>query len=314
MTALQIVIKAAALKTVWLGVATVTAGTAAAAAHGNAEFLPAMVCAIFAVFAQCTYNVYHRYVDELKGFGENREDLMLKADDMNRSIAFILREGIKIFGLLMAMAGMALLSMAGWWTILLGLLIAVIVLGSNIGKHPFSQTPFYPLTTFLVFGPIGVIGTELVQSQRTSDHLICSWELEPALILGVIIGLMTMNAHIRYGAFHRRSNIHNRLTTFYGRFGQRTSAIVTTVSTIAYTILGVLSPFLMDLGDWYYYLPVPVIAMAVSFRCLYLTEKGKGSKAWTVALANIMFVAVASLVIMLIIGYPYRAHDPQTFI
>ena len=52
-TAFQILIKAAGLRTLWLGIASVVAGTAAAAAHGNLQPFPALACLLFAIFAPC---------------------------------------------------------------------------------------------------------------------------------------------------------------------------------------------------------------------------------------------------------------------
>lgn len=310
MTAFQIVMKAASLRTTWLGVASVLAGTAAAAAHGNAEPLPAMICLLFVFFAQCTSNIIHRYYNELRGEGENRADSTLRCDDVNRPITFILSEGIKIFGVLTAMTSLVILSMAGWWVLGAAALIGLVIWGDNAGKKPFSRSPFYPISTFIIFGPIGVTGTALVQSQRTSEHLFCYWDIGPAIVFSIITGLMAMNSHIMFGLCNRRNNIRNSSTTFYGRYGTAASICVTTTATLIYTAVGLWAPFAMDIIEWEFYLPVPIVCMCLGITSIILSRnKLKGKTAWRLTLANIMLFATASLAIMLLTGYPYRTHD-----
>ncbi len=309
MTAFQIVFKAASLNTLWLGVASVLAGTAAAAAHGNVEFAPAMMCLLFAVFAQATSNVIHRYYDEKHHSGDNEADHMV-CDDVDRPMTFILGEGIKIFGVLAAMAGLAILAMAGWWTLIIALILGIVALINNVGRSPFSRTPFYPIATFLVFGPIGVLGTELVQSQRNTAHLICWWDLGPAVMMSLIIGLMAMNSHIFYGIFHRRTQITRSRTTFYYRYGRKGAMTLLTVSTLLYGALGIWAPYEMTLYPAWVYLPVPIISVIFNLFIIFTQLKpGSWRRAWRLSLMNIMFVALASLIIFLTIGYEGTGHD-----
>lgn len=121
----------AGLRTLWLGIASVVAGTAAAVAHGNLQPFPALACLLFAIFAQCASNVMHRYYDAKNGYGENEENNIVYADDIDRPLTYILKEGIQVFSILTATAGLAVLSMAGWWTILFAAFIAIIVVISN---------------------------------------------------------------------------------------------------------------------------------------------------------------------------------------
>lgn len=309
MTALQIVFKAASLNTLWLGAASVITGTAAAAAHGNVEFAPALMCLLFAVFAQATSNVVHRYYDEKHHTGENNNDHMV-CDDVDKPLTFILSEGIKIFGVLAAMAGLAVLSMAGWWTLLVALVLGVVAVINNIGRSPFSRSPFYPIATFLVFGPIGVIGTEMVQSQHNAAHLICWWDLGPAVIMSLVIGLMAMNSHIFYGIFHRRTQITRSRTTFYYRYGRKGAMTLLTVSTLVYGAIGIMAPYRMALYPAWVYLPVPILSIIFNLFIIFTQLKpGSWRRAWRFSLMNIMFVAVSTLLIFLCIGYEGSSHD-----
>ena len=310
MTAFQIVMKAASLRTAWLGVASVLAGTAAAAAHGNMEPLPAIICLLFAFFAQCTSNIIHKYQRELRISGNNSADRIQTYDDVDRPLTYILSEGIKISGVLTAMTGLVILSIAGWWTLGAAALIGLVIWVDNAGKTPFSRSPFYPLSTFLIFGPIGVTGTTLVQSQRTAEHIFCSWDIEPAIIFGIITGLMAMNTHIMFSLSHRRGNNGDNNAAFHGRYGATASVCVTTTATLAYTALALWAPFAMEIAEWQYYLPVPVVCLCLGIASAILCRNNRKAKtAWKLSVANIMLFAIASLAIMSITGYPYHTHD-----
>lgn len=311
MTGVQLILKASAPRTLWLGVASVIAGTAAAEAHGNLEILPAIICLIFALSAQATSNILHRYYDEKHGYGENRSDKLV-CDDIDSPVDSILKEGVKVFGIVTATAGLAIFSMAGWWTFLFAIAIVLISFINNAGKHPFCRTPFYPLSTFLLFGPVGVIGTELVQSQRSAGNIISWWDLSPAVLGCVVIGLMAMNSHVIYGAFHRRTNIESRRTTFYGRYGRRGAIALLLISTAVYTAIGFAAPYILELYPAWCYFPVPMIGLVFGLYSISLLRPGCWYKAWRVSVINVLFVALASLIAFFFIGYSYTTHNILT--
>lgn len=304
-TAFQILIKAAGLRRLWLGIASVVAGTAAAAAHGNLQPFPALACLLFAIFAQCASNVMHRYYDAKNGYGENEENNIVYADDIDRPLTYILKEGIQVFSILTATAGLAVLSMAGWWTILFAAFIAIIVVISNTGPHPLCRSVFYPVATFLIFGPIAVVGTAFVQSQHEALALFSWWDLMPALTLGMITGMMAVNCHVIFGVFHRRNNVTSSRTTFFGRYGNAATGLLLVISTLASGFIGIMAPFWMDIDDGYIYMPVPVLSMILGFIAISLMRKPRYSKvAWRLSLVNIVLFAVLSLIIFYFIGYP----------
>lgn len=305
MTAFQILIKAAGLQTLWLGIASVFAGTAAAAAHGNLEPFPALACMLFAIFAQCTSNVMHRYYNDKHGYGENKEDDIGYAEDINLPLRYILKEGIHVFSILTVTAGLAVMSMAGWWTLSIAALIIVIAVVNNIGPHPLCRTVLYPLATFFIFGPIAVIGTELVQSLHGGILEIGLWDMIPSLIISIITGIMAVNCHIVYGIYHRRKNAVNLRTSFFGRYGWKATTTLLVVNTITYGIVGVIAPWCMNIDNGHIYIFVPVISMALSFVTIHFARKPKYCHiAWKLSLINIVTFAILSLIIFYITGYP----------
>lgn len=304
MTAFQILVKSAGLRTLWLGIASVIGGTAAAAAHGKIDLCPAFVCMLFAVLAQCASNVMHRYFDAIHGYGDNEEDNIVFAEDIHRPVAEILKEGIKIFSILTATAGLALLSMTGWWTLIVAALLLLIVAISNVGPHPLSRSIFYPVATFLIFGPIAVVSTELAQSQHTTSVVVNWWDLRPSLTMSAIMGLMAVNCHVLFGVFHRRKNAVSSRTTFFGRYGMKAATVLLIVNTVIYVIVGILIPMEIGIDDNNLFLILSLFSMILSLISIYYARKpGYCVRAWRLSLANMVSFAVFALIIFCIIGY-----------
>lgn len=304
MNAIQVIIKSINVQTLWLGVASVAAGAAAATAHGYAEIFPTLLCLVFAILAQCTGNIGHRYYDEKFGYGENLRDGMTHEDEEGRSIMYILREGLRVFSILTLTAGLALLMTAGWWTIIPGVIIMTINWLNNHGKHPWSQSLLYPLITFFIFGPIAVLSTQMVISTTTDFGEWTWWDMKPGVVMSVVIGIMAMNSHILYRASHAMQGI-GVLTSFTGTHGVRFTAILLTVTTLIYTTVLGAAPIEMSIYTDLGFLILPTVSMILSFVQIYLLMKSDDpSAAWDVSLANIMLVSIASLLFFWFLGYP----------
>lgn len=222
----------------------------------------------------------------------------------NRSIAEILKEGIKIFSILTATAGLALLSMTGWWTLIVAALLLLIVAISNVGPHPLSRSIFYPVATFLIFGPIAVVSTELAQSQHTTSVVVNWWDLRPSLTMSAIMGLMAVNCHVLFGVFHRRKNAVSSRTTFFGRYGMKAATVLLIVNTVIYVIVGILIPMEIGIDDNNLFLILSLFSMILSLISIYYARKpGYCVRAWRLSLANMVSFAVFALIIFCIIGY-----------
>lgn len=317
MTAIDIMKTAAAPTTLWIGVSSVIAGSAAAVAHGNFVLLPALACLIFCIFAQLFSNLTHRYFDDKHGYGENAADGIHYCDDLDRPVSYVLSEAMKVTGIIAAMAGLAILAFAGWWAMVIALVLIVLVVLTNLGPKPLSRTALYPVVTFILFGPIAVIGTCLIQSEASAKNMLSWWDLEPAVIMSIIIGLMAMNGHLIYGAFHVSSKLYSSRTSFFGKYARHAYIVLTVVIVLGYGVCQILVPILMDLRDkpWLY-LIVPAISLTLGFVSLRDTLRpGTAHKAWHLGILNMMLAAVLSFIILAIIGYPrgYLDAAPSIF-
>lgn len=313
MNSIQITTKAANPPTAWLAVASVTGGSAAAASHGNFEVIPAILCLIFAVFGLFAFNITHRYYDNKYHFGENLDDNIGATDEVGNPLWYVLSEGIKVTSIIALTAGVAILALAGWWTLIFAAILAVLALLCNIGRHPFSRNPYYFIVAFLLFGPIGVIGTELVQSQRYSDTLINWWDLEPALFMSVIMGCMAANCHILFSLRHIGQDRKNSRKTFATLFGKKGVIALTIFNTVAYITAGVMAPIKVNTDTWFYYMPIPAISLLISLYVIIRMLKGeyKGTLWWSIF--NMVFYAVSAFIMLMLIGFPRHTGDTLTW-
>lgn len=192
------------LPSIWLSAGTVLAGTGASVVTGNMEVLPATICLIFAVFAQLWANLYHSASElrrEEKSFVRNSISYAPEEAVGKEEISFryrVCKEAAMASFIISALAGLALLPIANqWiWFLLCGIFIYGQVWVLQAGKKPLINTPVSMLMTFIVFGPVGVMSTSLIQSQREAVGSIWAlFDMAPSLFLGPAAGLMALTVH-----------------------------------------------------------------------------------------------------------------------
>lgn len=312
MNGLQIIMKSCSASTLWIGAASVAAGCASATAYGYMEIFPALLCFAFAFLAQCTGNIGHRYYDEKNGYGENLRDGMSYEDDEGRPVLYCLSEGLKIFSGFTILAGLGLLMMAGWWTLLPGVIIIAINWLNNHGKYPWSRSLFYPIITFILFGPVTVIATDLVISWSSRYQDFVLQDLKPAIVMSIVMGFMAFNCHIIFRASHAMLGI-GVSKSFTSEFGVKVAAGIIATSTLIYTAVLSLAPVEISIYTGYGFLVLPAVSLILSFISIYLLIKNTDpTKAWNLSLVNIVMVGVTTLVIFSIVGYPSISDYPHS--
>lgn len=200
----KVVVNAPALM---MGVGTVLAGAAVAAADGYFEWIPTIMCMLFACFAQVTSNALHRYYDAKRNLvsGESKEleGLQIDSSTMTQMLQALTLGSLMLAG----MIGITIVAMAGWWCLIPAAVIAFLVWISNSGPIPLMHTPVNLLVSFLVFGPVGVISTAMVILQHHAPGWTDWNVLEPGVYFGVCMGLMAVNSHLLYGYYTYRHDL-----------------------------------------------------------------------------------------------------------
>lgn len=216
-----------------LSVGAILAGLTASVIRGGITFFPALMTLIFAIFLQVSGNLYHGYAylsrandENISGIGDQ------KSQSSNIAQANLLKIVANAIGILTITAGFALFSFVGWLGVVYLAVIILILYFYLAGPHPIVRTRWSIVVTFLLFGPVAVSGTALVQMPESSDWL-------PIIVYSVINGLMAANAHIAIQYLRYNEDLSNGFKTIvtekggsFARFFYLGNAIIVSIILI----------------------------------------------------------------------------------
>ena len=148
------------------------------------QWVPALLCLVFALLAQIVSNTANEYFDYLKGadkpgrVGPRRG--VTEGDIKPATLRNV------TFGLLaLACAvGCCLIPYGGWWLLPAGIIIALAALAYSTGPYPLSYHALGELTVFIFFGLVPVNLTYYVITLRF-DSVV--------LLFSIAIGLLGVN-------------------------------------------------------------------------------------------------------------------------
>ena len=224
-----------------VGVGAVLAGMAAAVLHGNLEYLPATLCLLFVVFMQLSGNYYYLYFDESRNAGFAIDKKLSTPWDAPSGVKLtMLREFSYGMFLLATMVGFGLVSMSGWWILIVGIVVMAFSWLSCGGNMPLLRTQYGIVASFILFGPICVITTSLVQSSHETRQMYNWFDLGPAIYMSVVIGFMAINANLLYGYSTYLTDLRNSKTTYVTTYGRKVTRIVFFINGLLYTSVSVL--------------------------------------------------------------------------
>ncbi len=168
----------------------VMGGLTASVIRGGISLFPAIMTLIFAMLLQLSANLYHGYFDRCYGAGENISGMHDRdSRAANSSRVTLMRVVANGIGILALTAGMTLFAFVGWIGMIYVVVIAVLLYFYFMGPRPAVRTKWSILFTFLLFGPIAVSGTAIIQNMESTNWL-------PVVTYSVINGLLAVNAHI----------------------------------------------------------------------------------------------------------------------
>ncbi len=245
MTKIKCWVEAMRLRTLPVSVAGVIIALGVSIIYGEENFLPVVLCLVFAVLAQISSNFANEYYDFKSGLdkvgrvgprrGVTEGDITPKS---MRNATFI------TLGLA-CLDGLSLIYWGGWWLIIAGLIIAVGALSYSAGPYPLSRHCLGEVAVFFFFGIIPVNLTYYVQTGTYCGE---------ALTMSVAAGLMGANVLIinNYRDIYddRESGKHTLAVKFGRPFMRKlymTNAIIAAAITapVWYVNLGAWSPVLL---------------------------------------------------------------------
>ncbi len=190
MKKIKIWIECARLRTLPVSLSGVIIAIGIAAWQHAFNWVPAVLCVLFALLAQVVSNMANEYFDYLKGtdkpgrVGPRRgvTEGDIKPNTLrNVTAALLVLDGI---------VGLCLLPYGGWWMLPLGIFIAIFAIAYSAGPYPLSYHGLGEVAVFIFFGLVPVIFTHFVQVHTIKPSL----EFHPLVILASMsIGLMGVN-------------------------------------------------------------------------------------------------------------------------
>lgn len=210
------------------GAATpVLVGTALAYADGQFQWLPALVCFLFAGLMQIAANFINDLFDFLKG--TDREDRLgpERACAQGWISPGAMKKGILFTVMLACLIGSILLIYAGWQLILVGLLCVVFAFFYTTGPYPLSYNGWGDALVIVFFGFVPVGGTYYVQAlQWTPDVTVAS------LICGLIVDTLLVVNNYRDREADARSGKRTVVVRFGESFGRYLYLLLGVVAAI----------------------------------------------------------------------------------
>lgn len=221
-------ILAARPKTLTGAITPVMVGIALATMDGHFQWLPALVCCLFACLMQIAANFINDLFDYLKG--TDREDRLgpERACAQGWISPKAMRNGILLTVILACLIGSILLFYAGWELIIVGLLCVLFAFLYTTGPYPLSYNGWGDVLVIVFFGFVPVGGTYYVQALTwTPDVTIAS------LVSGLLIDTLLVVNNYR----DREADATSGKRTVIVRFGEKFGRYL-------YLILGVTAALL----------------------------------------------------------------------
>ncbi|MDE5877793.1 MAG: prenyltransferase [Muribaculaceae bacterium] len=297
-----------------MSIGAVFAGTASDSLRGNMEILPATLCLLFALFAQMAGNVIHHNFDfcHQVDHSSGREYSPFKP---TVTVGIMERLG-QALSLIALTIGLSLLTLTGWWGLVVGAVIVLLEWLANYGPYPLMRTPWALLITFILFGPVCVLGTSIVQSQYEATEPYSMFDLMPAFFLAGVMGLHALECHLQVIYFNYnqdRRALHNTFATRFGRPATRTVfAVCAFLSLVIMVIMGHVVSNLHSLSTtWLAFLIVPLISLGVNMYCLIRmpnADEKEQRYLRTLIASKMAFAGIAIFIAFCIIGLPSDSH------
>lgn len=182
-------VEAMRLRTLPVSIAGVLAGTGCAVYNHGFNWLPALICLVFAIIAQIASNFANEYYDFKNGFDKKgREGFRRGVTEGDISPSAMKKATYLLIGIDMIL-GCSLIIWGGWWLVFVGILIGLFALAYSAGPYPLSHHGLGEIAVVVFFGLIPVAFTDYLQT-----GYFCQGYITPFVALS--IGLMGANVLI----------------------------------------------------------------------------------------------------------------------
>lgn len=274
-------IEAMRLRTLPVSIAGVLAGSAMALSYNNFQWLPALICLVFALVAQIVSNFANEYFDFVngldkrgrQGFRRGVTEGDIKPASMKRAMIILMAAD--------CLLGCTLIYWGGFWMIPVGIVIAIAAFAYSAGPWPLSHHGLGDETVIIFYGIVPVMFTAYIQCGDWTGGSMAGalgemWKM--ALIVSIGVGVLGANVLTVNNVRDWKDD---------ARVGKRTKAVIFgakamkwTYVIFAYLGLGLIWYGMKDslnswgwagyvaIGIWY----VPVIIALFKFSDFHLNK------------------------------------------
>lgn len=245
-------IEAMRLRTLPVSVAGVLAGTGCAVGRGTFEWVPALLCLVFALLAQTASNFGNEYYDYRNGLDRKGREGFRRGVTEGDISPSAMKRATFLTLFLAAAVGCSLLYFGGWWLLPVGMLIVLFALAYSTGPYPLSHHGLGDLAVIVFFGLVPVNLTCYLQAGGWSA-------LDLSMPVSVAVGLLAANVLVvnNYRDMEDDAAVCKRTTVVI--FGRRIMGRVYLASGII-AMLAML-PVWMVLPLWAWAVPVVYLVL-----------------------------------------------------
>lgn len=278
-----------------ISISAVFMGTAAAVLRGNMQVLSASLAMFFAIFLQISAQLMvAKYT--LRHTGDTGRH-SIDDEETDLSPEQILNESSRAFLILACTLGLAIISQNAWWTLIIAAIVLILFFFGYMSPKPLSKSPATLLLTFLLFGPICVIGTSLIQSSQESSSILNLYDITPALFLSVISGLYAVNIHL----------IHLNYSTNPKRSIGRMK-VGFTVNSILIIATVTVSMICLKMDYSYDFIILSALSFLVNMYVVFKIRKDSEDKVFrkmeNLTLINTLIFSILTFILFWVVGIP----------
>lgn len=269
-----------------LGAGAVLAGLAASVLRGGVVLMPAVMTLLCTIFFQLAANIYYGYLSGsaiAKKSGEPVEERYL-----------VMRTISNVFAILSVTCAFPIFTHIRWYAILYIALILATLHFYLSGRKPLINTPWAPAVTFILFGPLAVSGTALVQNMASPDWL-------PIVVYTLISGMLAVNVRLSMTLIHLRDEVRTNAKRAVSR--QRATIAVYVFNIVVVCLLMVAFPYNLGFGGRLYGIVIPLWLLstaAIAFRWMrdpYACNASKVRKTVFIQYVTAMLVLLCMVLI-----------------
>ena len=255
-------IQAARPKTLLVSMAPVVMSVAISYLFVNINWIPAIICLVFAVMAQILSNFVNDYADGIKGADNER----LGPQRMVASGLIPpqkMRNGIIVWSILTFLLGCTLLYWGGWILLPFGIVILLCALAYSAGPYPLSRHALGDVAVVLFYGVAPVVLTFFIQTSFVNYQIAMA---------GLAIGITANNLLIVNNYRDAEQDQKNDKKTTVTLFGKRFMKLVFYLNPI----ISILLIYLVFENFIILYTFIPFIAYCIFVSFKFAKAQGAG--------------------------------------